>query len=70
MTTTAAVDWSIRYRQPHNCMVLKASLANEPRNARDYLFSIRRDSRFFSSVFCFRVVGVSDEYSLSNGLGW
>jgi hypothetical protein len=29
-----------------------------------------RSATFFSSVFCFRVVGVSDEYSLSNGLGW
>jgi hypothetical protein len=29
VTTTAAVDWSIRYQQPHDCMVLKASLANE-----------------------------------------
>jgi hypothetical protein len=29
VTTTAAVDWSIRYQPPHNCMVLKASLANE-----------------------------------------
>ena len=38
--------------------------------ARDYSFSIRRDLTFFSSVFCFGVVGVSDEYSLSNGLGW
>jgi hypothetical protein len=36
----------------------------------DYSFSIRRDLRFFSSVFCFRVVSVSEEYSLSNGLGW
>jgi hypothetical protein len=98
MTTTAALDWSIRYRQPHNCMVLKASLANErcefncgsvpvyvPPNpmvtvpfcamgrvtpARDYSFSIQRDLTFFSSVFCFRAVGVSDGYSLSNGLGW
>jgi hypothetical protein len=99
VTPTAAVDWSIRYQQPHNCMVLKASLANErcefklrifvgirtAKNpmatvpfrargrvtpARDYSFSIRRDLTFFSSVFCFRVVSVSDEYSLSNGLGW
>jgi hypothetical protein len=38
--------------------------------ARDYSFSIRRDLTLFSSVFCFRVVAVSDEYSLSNGLGW
>jgi hypothetical protein len=38
--------------------------------ARDYSFSTLRDLMFFSSVFCFGVVGVSDEYSLSNGLGW
>jgi len=38
--------------------------------ARDYSFSIRRDLTIFSSAFCFRVVGVSDEYSPSNGLGW
>jgi hypothetical protein len=38
--------------------------------ARDYSFSIRRDLTIFSSAFCFRIVGVSDEYSPSNGLGW
>jgi hypothetical protein len=38
--------------------------------ARDYSFSIRRDLTLFSSVFCFGVVGASDEYSLSSGLGW
>jgi hypothetical protein len=36
----------------------------------DYSSSTRRDLTFFSPVFCFGVVGVSDEYSLSNGLGW
>jgi hypothetical protein len=36
---------------------------------RDYSFSIRRDLTFFSPIFCFGAAGVSDEYSLSNGLG-
>jgi hypothetical protein len=39
-------------------------------SARDYSSSIRRDLKFLSTAFCFGVVGVSDEYSQSNGLGW